>query len=300
MGKPWWRPTNDLQRRLLAAVKRGDTAEYLRLIVTAELYLPQLADPDGDARSPLVREVGGTPTVSVFSSPRTMAIGAGDIADTYTTTSYRRLRDQWQDRSLRLAVDPGSAIATFPSLAAIDRAQRGEPIEPGEPGEGALPIVDPVLPRLLAVVEDEVDDQLEALLTAPVTVPTRQQVHQPEELWEAPLHVAGVPDDPTVEAFTRAEAVATAHPDLPNLRLPFPLLLSLLPERVGLVVDPGAAGEAWFRGERLLLVMLAASDRAPARDLTTTRRRWPPWRRSADDPPPMTAQVHGSPPPRSG
>lgn len=299
MAAPWWRPKNEVERAMLAALKRGDTVEYLRLIATTDLYLPQLVDVDRDIerRSPITREISGVTVVMVFSSPETMAVAVGDEADSYTKTSYPDLRALLPAPQWRLAVNGGSPIATFPTVAAIDRTIQGGPAGTGEPGDdGSLPTFDPMMARLLEVVENDVDEQVEELLGSMVTAPTRWQVHQPTDIMDAPWRLANPPAGPTVEAFTTAGAIAAAYPDLPNVRLPFPLLLSLLPAGVGLVVDPGGPGETALRGDRLLLVTFRANDRWPARELTTNPRP-PRWHLTATDPVPLTAQVRGSPPP---
>jgi hypothetical protein len=301
MGVPWWRPKNDVERGMLAALKRADTQEYLRLVGTTDLFVPQLVDDgDGDGgtelRAPITRELSGVTLVLAFSSPETMAIAVGDEADAYTKTTYPQLRARWPAPQWRLAVNAGSAIAAFPSIAAIDRAVRGEPAGPGEPGERDLPVFDPATARLAALVENDVDEGVEALLGRLVTVATRRQVHRPEDIMDAHWHVAGAPAAPAIEAFTTAEAAATAYPDLPNVRLPFPLLLSLLPERAGLVVDPGGPGETELRGDRLLLAMFRVNDWWPAREVPASPRP-PRWHLTAGDPPPLTAQVRGFPPP---
>jgi hypothetical protein len=297
MAARWWRPKNEVERAMLAALRRGDTVGYLRLVATTDLYLPQLVDIDRDTerRSPITRELSGVTVVMVFSSPESMAIAVGDEADAFTKTSYPELRTQWPAPQWRLAVNGGTPIATFPTAAAIDRALQGGAF--GDTGDdGSLPIFDPAMPRLLEVVEDDVDEQVEDLFGCLVTTPTRWQVRQPEDIMDAPWHLTSPPAGPTIEAFTTAETVAAAYPDLPNVRLPFPLLLSLLPEGTGLVVDPGGPAEIALRGDRLLLVVFRVNDRFPARDVTTTPRP-PAWHLAPVDAVPMTAQVYGSPPP---
>ena len=58
-----------------------------------------------------------------------------------------------------------------------------------------------------------------------------------------PLLVTEWAQGATIEVFTSLEGPAAAYPDLPYVTLPFPASMALLPDRVGLAIDPGGPAE---------------------------------------------------------
>jgi hypothetical protein len=254
MSSPWWQPANETERAMAQAVADGDSTEYLRSFVAAELYLPQVPKPGVGLREgsgewvPLIQHVSGFPAIPLFTSLAGM--GSAVVVGRYEVTSFAEVRDRWAEPDWWVAINPGLPIDAYLPFDAVDRLISGElvvvdgrlvrPDELDPVGEPP-PEVDP--DRVLNDPDypSSRDEYLEALLDATVLVPTTREVDDPEELLEPgfPWLLSRTAETPTIEVFTTAEELGRAYPDRPGVAVPFLLLMLAWPGGHALSVNPG-------------------------------------------------------------
>jgi hypothetical protein len=168
--EPVFHPADVPEAIMFRALRESDPATYLNVLVLSELVVPLTAPagPD-DVDEPgfpwRVEVVDGLPTISVFTSPSRLAEAVSEPVPT-ADVEFVSLATAWPDPSYRLAVNPGSAIASVfagtqvPDLISwgrellareLDRRQGRQP-QPAAPSE-QTPV--PVLEVMLDPAEVE-------------------------------------------------------------------------------------------------------------------------------------------------
>jgi hypothetical protein len=109
VAEPGFRAANDVERELHEAVARQDWNLLIAALTRAPV--PVLTRRQ-------VTDVGGKPSIAVYTSPERAADDGADGADlvAYTLTEIVR---SWPDRSYQLVLNPGSTIATVLPAEAI-------------------------------------------------------------------------------------------------------------------------------------------------------------------------------------
>jgi hypothetical protein len=258
MSSPWWQPANDVERAMSQAVADGDSTEFLRRFVSAELYLPQVPREGVVLREgaeewvPLIRHVGGFPAIPVFTSLAGM--GSAVVVGKYEVTGFAEVRDRWAEPDWWVAINPGLPIDASLPFDAVDRLISGDLVvvdgrlvRPDQldavevPGAGgAEPGYDPDRVLNDPSYPGTRDQFLAALLDATVSVPTTRAVDDPDDLLEPdfPWLPSRTGPTPTIEVFTSADECARAYPDRPSVRVPFLLLMIAWPDGHALSVNP--------------------------------------------------------------
>ncbi|WP_027945564.1 hypothetical protein [Amycolatopsis taiwanensis] len=142
-----WKPANEIERDLALAVNAGDTREYARKVLSAELFLPVPPEED-DARTELARELGlEFDHVLAFTSLAGMSTVLGERVREYHKGDFATLARFWPNPGVVLALNPGLPInASLPLNVLTGLAD----------GDESLVGSDDVR----AVLNDEVDNQI--------------------------------------------------------------------------------------------------------------------------------------------
>jgi hypothetical protein len=262
-----WRPVNETQQGMLAALQGGDRPGYFRILATAKLYLPVVSREPG-AQEFVTAELFGVRFLLVFTSVEEMAQYVAGAAGSYTMTSYPELRDKWPVPTWRLAVDPGSPLEAYLPIDLVEAAADGSVTIPtaaealGDAARVEPSTMDTELglnePLGAAVARADPAGVLDALLPSAVVVPTAVPVADPERLLEPgfPWLPGGPPDDPLIEVFTSVELWQSAGRTGPSLEVPFVALLTVWPAGYRLAVNPGTAVELELGADQVELLLL--------------------------------------------
>ncbi|POM27666.1 hypothetical protein BTM25_20840 [Actinomadura rubteroloni] len=113
-----WRPTSELERRLVEAVRAGDREAYFRMLAEAELLLPVAPDLVEDVLANRVqppwptREDDGRVHVLAFTSAAAMLACLGPGVRHFLTVSFADVAQSWPELRWWLAVDavPSGAV----------------------------------------------------------------------------------------------------------------------------------------------------------------------------------------------
>jgi SseB protein N-terminal domain len=128
---PAWAPTNDIESGMFAALRRGDTDKFLRLLISAELVLP--VTEEAADRGPVpwsLTVLDDTTCVPAFTSPAALAVGTRQQARHYRTVSFRSLVASWPDPSYPMLLNPFTPLQS--QLGAADLvALAGTPPDSG-------------------------------------------------------------------------------------------------------------------------------------------------------------------------
>ncbi|MFC0038767.1 SseB family protein [Actinomadura rayongensis] len=106
-----WRPTSELERRLVEAVRAGDREAYFRMLAEAELLLPVAPDLVEDVLANRVqppwptREDDGRVHVLAFTSAAAMLACLGPGVRHFLTVSFADVAQSWPELRWWLAVD---------------------------------------------------------------------------------------------------------------------------------------------------------------------------------------------------
>ncbi len=274
MGTPWWRPKNETEEAMAAALRRGDPAAYFRALIDGTLYVPEYSDEVITEPSVLIQHFGDDTAVQVYTSLEGLRVMLRDVVDTHTTMSYAELQARFPQPEWRLAINFGFPITAYVPLPAVAQVADGRLlvvdnrlVKAGEtePLAGVRPVFDPHAAAQLELASQDMDAQMLALRDATVYIPTKWQIDDTDDLLdpEFPLIVTERDTGLTIEMFTAAETLTAAHPDAPYVALPVPVLMALLPDRVGLVLDPGTPNERDVRDALLALLMVHIAERRP-------------------------------------
>src|SRR5690349_6878715 len=124
-----WLPGNAVEAELYSALAADDRRRFFQIIRDAPLFLPALPDaPDGPRF--LTQELLGETFLLVFTSVRTLASTVGPAVSGYTVTSYQELSEHWPVPSWRLAVNAGTPVDAWVTLAALAEAADGTRVVP--------------------------------------------------------------------------------------------------------------------------------------------------------------------------
>lgn len=106
-----WKPSNDLEVALSAAVDRGDLESYLHMLRTATVVVPT-TDPRPEAGW-LVKMVDGLPHAAVFTSTEARLTDPTARGMQELQLTMAELAKVWPDPARRLAVNPGLSIGVY-------------------------------------------------------------------------------------------------------------------------------------------------------------------------------------------
>jgi hypothetical protein len=253
MTSPDWRPANEAERRMAAALARGDAVAYFQIVATAPLFMPApvAAEGGGDPRPVVTITVDGRRHLLAFASVQAAEVGMGGAVDSVVATSYRELVENWPDPEWRLALDPGSPIGVLTEMAAVMETALDDTADPDVdedvPEEVTIRAIDS------AIEADDSDLLLDALVLATVFVPTARPA-PPSELAEPTFPWRSVPLGavPTIMVFTSQERMAAGAGAGPHVRVPFAEVLAAWPDPAyRLAVDVGWPTAMTFEGEQL-------------------------------------------------
>lgn len=121
--EPAFEPADEAEAAMFQAQRGSDPGSYLDVLVTSRVLLP-LGAPAGaeDLGQPgfpwRVEPLDGEPTVSVYTSERRLAEVVPDPVPVVSVEALALAR-AWPDPGWRLAVNPGSAIATVFTAAQV-------------------------------------------------------------------------------------------------------------------------------------------------------------------------------------
>ncbi len=244
-----WLPGNRVDAELYSAVAADDRRRFFQIVRAAPWYLPA-PPPDPAGQRFLTRELLGATFLLVFTSVRSLASTVGPAVTGYTVTGYDELARRWPEPSWRLAVNPGTPVDAWVTLAALAEAADGARVVPT------------LAPRPADADPDTdaaVDSFLGALFQAPLLVPATGQ--------PPAYQVVRRDGRLLVEVYTSLRTLPAGTPYLPAtladlvLRWPGP--------DHALAVDPGSGAELLVSGEQvpgLLLWSPQAGDAEPGTD----------------------------------
>jgi hypothetical protein len=295
VGEPGWEPGDPVERELAAALARGDGPGYVRLLSSARLFVPLLPGPDADPRVAGLLPPGA-PYVLVFTSLESLSWALGDLAGEYGELDLAELRQRWPDPRHRLAVNPGSPIATFLPLDQLDQLAAGRrslvavgdvaqtvaeqervrirraclrELAAGDPAAAAPrddPPANPLETRLREASERaDPTAFLWALLDArAVVVPTTAPVSDPARIHDDgfPWWILGGDELLAVPIFSsRAALERTGAAGTPSVEVPFLDVIDNWPGvAYPLVVNPGSVIELVLSGDQVADLVGAIAD----------------------------------------
>lgn len=109
-GSPW-RPSNEFEARLCAAVDQGDLESYLGMLRTEPVVVPVTGLPDEPGW--LVTTVDGLRHVTVFTSHEAMQTHPDARELPKVELTLAEVSKRWPGPRWRLAVNPGLDIAVY-------------------------------------------------------------------------------------------------------------------------------------------------------------------------------------------
>jgi hypothetical protein len=291
-----WRPANEIEHGLMAALMAGDAREYARIVLSAPLYLPV---PDAEGWPEL--ELTG-PHVVAFTSLVGLSTVVGKDGLTYHEGDFPTLARFWPDPTVLLALNPGLPItATLPLNVLTGLADDDEVlVTANELGFAVaeesqakvrqacladLGDVSPTSPEPMgkletaltsAAVHGDTEAFLEALLGAEVVLPTEAVVTNPNLITtpDFPWHTVSVGGLPVIMMFSSEEMLDRIAPaarprirmPLPRIRVPFAAVLAGWPSDEHLLcLNPGSRTELFLSGEAIesLVTTLATALTSP-------------------------------------
>ncbi|WP_052371689.1 SseB family protein [Amycolatopsis taiwanensis] len=117
-----WRPANDIETGMRAALESSDGQRYARLLRSATLYMPAPPDP-GSPWPPSLPLPEGNHAI-VFTSTAGLDGILGGVVDTYAETTVESLREA-RPADTQLVVNPGLPIGVFLGLGEVDDLAEG-------------------------------------------------------------------------------------------------------------------------------------------------------------------------------
>jgi hypothetical protein len=235
---PPWRPANDVETRLLAALDRDDRQEFFRTLMTAPLFLPQtVTDPDtateARAEDYVTFDSGEVTYLLAFTSVETLEVCVGHIANGYVESDYDTLRVGLADSDLQLGFNLGTPIDAWLDPESVARAAAGEIAVPT--GAEMAELMELTDPANAAAVDAAAEQELEAYVDDYITglVDGDVLVVADRGTWR----IAPVEGVPTIEVYSAAEH---APPGTPTTTAPFLDVVARWPAGAEqLTVNPG-------------------------------------------------------------
>jgi hypothetical protein len=292
-----WRPANEIERDLAAALMAGDTREYARIVLSAPLYLP-VPDAEGWPELALTGE-----HVVAFTSLTGLSTVVGKDGLSYHEADFPTLVRFWPDPTVLLALNPSLPInATLPlnvltaladddetlvtaselgfavaeeSQAKVRQACLAD-LGSGRPA-GQEPMGKLEAALTSATVHGDVEAFLEALLDAEVVLPTEAAVTDPDLITTPnfPWHVVTVGGLPVITMFSSAEMLDRVAPaERPRLRVPFMAALANWPSEEHLLCfNPGSRTELFLSGEAIASLVATLATAMATQDLADATSR---------------------------
>jgi hypothetical protein len=229
---PPWRPSNDVETRMLAALDRDDRQEFFLTLMTAPLYLPQnVADPETaiDAQTEdYITFVSGEVTyLLVFTSVETLRECVGHVANGYVESDYETLRAGLVGSDLRLGFNLGTPIDAWLDVDSLARAAAGDIDVPTGLEMAELIDLTENAESAEEEVEAYVDDYITGLIDGNVLV-----LAEPRGTWR----ITPVDGVPTIVVYSGAEQ---APPGASTSTVPFQTVVANWPAGAEqLVVNP--------------------------------------------------------------
>jgi hypothetical protein len=245
-----WRPTNEAEQGLLAAIERNDRQEFFRILATATLYVAQqVPDPTKvlatDPANFVTYAADDQTYLLVFTSVEALAAAVGQIANGYVESDYEELRAALPDEGIRLGFNMGTPVDAWVEVDTVARAAAGDIIVPtGAEMADLLELQDPANEAAVeAAVEqgitEHVEDYLDQILAGDVLVPVSRPARAPTGPLprDFPWLITQVGHERTVEVFSEDKYVP---PGTTTVKVPFTALVEAWPHRdVQLAVNPG-------------------------------------------------------------
>ncbi len=261
-----WRPANATEQAMLEVMTRGSKRDYFRLLIAAELYVPvvQPADDPDDLQFVTVGMLGQG-FLLAFTSYDGMAQALPDLPARPIITHYAELRSKWPTPDLQLAVNVGTPLDCYVSIAAIEGLANGTvEIQTAAEAVAAAVTADKngMADAHVGILEDALRAAIEradpaeyvnTLFSAVVMVPTTRGAGEDHDTpaSEFPWRWGGTKLEPLLDVFTSIEAFERAVPaPAPGVTVWFQDLLAAWPdERAGLAVNPGTSLSLTLRAD---------------------------------------------------
>jgi hypothetical protein len=233
-----WRPSNEVENRLVAALRNDDRPTFFTILQSAPLYLPQsVENPDTTTEASsddYVTFTSGDATyLLVFTSLETLQQSVGEIANGYVESDYPTLRAALAESDVQLGFNLGTPIDAWLDVESLARAAAGEIAVPtGLEMADIMEVTDPtnaeeVEEASQQELEKFVNEYITGLVTGDVLVVTRNGA------WRIAPH-EGLP---SIEAYSHAEHVP---PGTPTTSVSFLSLVKNWPAGAEqLAVNPG-------------------------------------------------------------
>jgi hypothetical protein len=214
-----WRPSNDVENRLVAALNRNDRQEFFTVVMAAPLYLPlAIADPttvdNADPEDYLTFVSGEVTYLLMFTSLETLQAVVGEVANGYVESDYATVRSSLAGSELFLGINLGTPIDAWIDVESVAKAAAGDIVVPtGLEMAQIMELTDPANAEAVEgaaeqELENYVADYIDKLVDGDVLVPADSGV------WR----ITPVDGVPTVVAYSSAE---TVPPGTPTVSVPF-------------------------------------------------------------------------------
>ena len=286
-----WRPANQVESDMLAALQDGDSRRYAQLLREAQLYVPATPEPGGPWPTSLPMPEGNH--VIVFTSEESLDWALGGVVDSWRRSDIAAL-SEIHPGDAQLVVDPGVPIGVYLVLGEVeDLAEGRQELVPVEDVQDAM--VDEVLGEVRSLVladlggdaeaaaalqpANELEERLReavseldfdafllALIGADVVVPAAEPVADPAamENGEFPWRILGDDETPVVPVFSSERALDTVAPgDGPRVTVSFlDVLLSWPGDDHVLCFNPGTSMELTLPGSGIPELVSAIAEAA--------------------------------------
>ncbi|MEU0509552.1 MULTISPECIES: SseB family protein [Amycolatopsis] len=288
-----WRPANEVESGMLAALQDSDSRRYAQLLRDAPLYVPATPEPGDPWPISLPMPEGNH--VIVFTSEESLDWALGGVVDSWRETTIGGLREFHPDHA-QLVVNPGIPIGVYLVLGEVeDLAEGRQELVPVEDVQNAM--VDEVLGEVRRLVLEELGGDAEAaaalqpvneleerlresvseldfdafllaLIGADVVLPATEPVPDPAviESGEFPWRILGDDETPVVPLFSSEQVLDVVAPGGgPRATVSFlDVLLNWPGEDHVLCFNPGTSMELTLPGSSVPELVSAIAEAAAA------------------------------------
>ncbi|GAB3579777.1 hypothetical protein GCM10027445_48980 [Amycolatopsis endophytica] len=288
-----WRPANEVETDMLAALQDSDSRRYAQLLRDAPLFVPAAPEPGEPWPTSLPMPEGNH--VIVFTSEQSLDWTLGGVVDSWRQTDITGLRDIHPDHA-QLVVNPGVPIGVYLVLGEVeDLAEGRQELVPVQDVQDAM--VDEVLGevRRLALEElggdaeaaaalqpaNELEERLRgavseldfdafllALIASDVVLPTTESVAGPSAIESGgfPWRVLGDDETPVIPVFSSERILDTVAPGGgPRATVSFlDVLLNWPDDDHVLCFNPGTSMELTLPGTSVPELVSAIAEAAAA------------------------------------